>query len=106
MFAYDASSGAVSGVATPGEQGRTLLTFDPEQTYIPSLDWKTTRVLGLPIPPPLRIEITTRELSVRVFSYRNLLPSIVCYSMLCLFAVTVSVLVRHITQTRAQGMYL
>jgi hypothetical protein len=65
IFSYDASNGAVSGVKTQGEQGRTLLTFDPEQTYIPPLDWRTTRVLGLPIPPPLRIEITTRELSVR-----------------------------------------
>lgn len=65
MFAYDASDGAVSGVASPWEQGKTRLAFDPEKTYIPPLDWRTTRVLGLPIPPPLKIEIDTRELSVR-----------------------------------------
>jgi hypothetical protein len=65
MFAYDASSGAVSGTATDSGDGRFELYFDPAETYIPPLDWRTTRVLGVPIPPPLRIEIQSHELSVR-----------------------------------------
>jgi hypothetical protein len=58
-FTYNASGGggisASSGVVDPGDT--TPLRFDADQLRIPPLTWRTTRVLGLPLPPGLSITI-------------------------------------------------
>lgn len=55
-FDYDASGGA--GTAAAAEEGEEILvTFDAGSLYIPPLMTATTRFLGLPLPPFLKIEI-------------------------------------------------
>lgn len=55
-FRYDASGGNGTAIGTPGN-GTLELVFDPSQLSIPALNWRTTRVLGLPLPPGLQIAI-------------------------------------------------
>lgn len=66
MFAYDASSGTGLGAVQPLDAGRVSMEFDPATIDIPALDFRTTKVLGLPIPPPLKISINASELKVLV----------------------------------------
>ncbi|CAA7391837.1 unnamed protein product [Spirodela intermedia] len=55
-FDYDASGG--TGTAAAAEEGEEILvTFDAGSLYIPPLMTATTRFLGLPLPPFLKIEI-------------------------------------------------
>lgn len=64
MFAYDASSGTGLGEVRALEDNRVSMDFDPATIDIPALDFRTTKVLGLPIPPPLKIAIDASELKV------------------------------------------
>lgn len=64
MFAYDASLGTGLGEVKPDGDSRVSLVFDPATLDIPSLNFTTTKVLGLPIPPPLQIAIDASELKV------------------------------------------
>lgn len=38
------------------------MSFDPERLPIPTLSWRNTRVLGLPLPPGLAIAIEPEQL--------------------------------------------
>ena len=63
-FRYDARGGG--GPAELGPCDRTgwqALAFDPAQLTIPALTWRTTRVLGLPLPPGLMISIQPEKLN-------------------------------------------
>ena len=63
-FRYDASGGG--GPANLGHRDRAgwqALTFDPAQLTIPALTWRSTRVLGLPLPPGLMISIQPETLN-------------------------------------------
>ena len=79
-FSYDASGGgarvgtvgAADGQGGGGSDevggggggaGKSPLSFDPSAVSIPALDSRTTRFLGLPLPPGLRIEIEPLKLS-------------------------------------------
>eukprot|EP00892_Ulva_mutabilis_P011684 jgi/Ulvmu1/8889/UM049_0071.1 len=62
MFAYDASAGTGIGEIKPEGGSRVSLEFDPATVDIPTLSFRTTKVLGLPIPPPLQIAIDASEL--------------------------------------------
>lgn len=53
-FLYDASGGRATGAAGHSQHH---LQFPAEQICIPPLHWRTTRVLGLPLPPGLRISM-------------------------------------------------
>jgi hypothetical protein len=60
-FDYNASGGG--GVGTVKQEGDLLrVTFDPASLQIPAIQYSTTAVLGVPIPPPLKIEIRPRRL--------------------------------------------
>jgi hypothetical protein len=72
-FRYDARGGGGIGILQPLESGADAaptdsntgaqpLHFDPANLSIPPLDWRTTRFLGLPLPPGLRIAITPERL--------------------------------------------
>lgn len=65
-FRYDARGGGGSSPleAADGEGWRPL-TFPPQGLTIPALTWRTTRVLGLPLPPGLSITITPQRLEGR-----------------------------------------
>ncbi|MQL93107.1 hypothetical protein Taro_025741 [Colocasia esculenta] len=57
-FAYDASGGAGTGGGEEGGAGDSVsVSFDVGTLYIPPLTGATTRFLGLPLPPFLRIDI-------------------------------------------------
>jgi hypothetical protein len=62
-FDYDASGGR--GVATLAETDASraqMLRFDSTGLSIPPLHWRTTRFLGLPLPPGLAITIHPERL--------------------------------------------
>jgi hypothetical protein len=63
-FSYDASGGGGTGELGPGpaDSPRTV-SFEPATLLIPPLNWRTTRVLGLPLPPGLEIAIAPEELA-------------------------------------------
>jgi hypothetical protein len=67
-FTYDArGGGGIGRLEECGESGGgRALAFDPEQLRIPPLSWRSTRVLGLPLPPGLTIAIEPRRLSGRL----------------------------------------
>ena len=64
-FCYDARGGGGTGEVGPEQGGWCPLHFAPEQLTIPPLDWRSTRVLGLPLPPGLAIAIVPELLSGR-----------------------------------------
>jgi len=61
-FSYDASGGG--GVATLRDlgDGKYFASWDANQLDIPPLDYRSTKVLGIPIPPPLKIVIKPKSL--------------------------------------------
>lgn len=63
-FHYDGRGGGGSGRLGPDAgDGRRALRFDPSRLRIPPLNWRTTRFLGLPLPPGIAIAIEPRELA-------------------------------------------
>jgi hypothetical protein len=65
-FLYNASGGGGEGsLAAADANGWRGITLDPSTLTIPPLDWRSTRFLGLPLPPGLRIAIEPDELSGR-----------------------------------------
>jgi hypothetical protein len=66
-FRYDARAGGGNGhldAASPSEpQGRQQLRFEPDTLTIPPLDWRSTRLFALPLPPGVTIRIVPRELA-------------------------------------------
>lgn len=65
-FRYDGRGGG--GVGRAGESlggGWQALMFEPASLAIPPLHWRTTRLLGCPLPPGLRIAIRPQELQGR-----------------------------------------
>ena len=70
-FRYDARGGGGVGVLAAADPvgadiasgpGHSTLRFDPATLRIPPLDWRTTRFLGLPLPPGLAITIHPEQL--------------------------------------------
>lgn len=61
-FSYNASGGGGVGRIVSQDGNIATVEFDPASLYIPSIDYKTTKVLGIPIPPPLSIRILPKEL--------------------------------------------
>ena len=62
-FLYDARGGG--GVASVGKEGDThnwYLIFDSENFSIPALNWKTTKIIGLPLPPGIQIDMNLEKL--------------------------------------------
>lgn len=63
-FRYDArGGGGLGNLAAADDSGRQALVFTPASLVIPPLCWRTTRVLGLPLPPGLAIRIEAEELA-------------------------------------------
>lgn len=56
-FRYNADGGIALASAIHGSGSTLQLSFPPAQTNIPPLSSQTTRFLGLPLPPGLRISI-------------------------------------------------
>lgn len=62
-FRYDARGGGGVGLLSEGDSaGSQRLRFDPDALHIPPLHWRTTRFLGLPLPPGLVITIHPQRL--------------------------------------------
>jgi hypothetical protein len=65
-FGYNASGGGgLARLGPPDPAGWQSLDFDPSTLTIPPLDFRTTRCLGLPLPPGLRIEVVPDQLQGR-----------------------------------------
>ena len=64
-FSYNASGGgglSQPAAAAAAQPTALALRFAPERLQIPALDWRSTRFLGLPLPPGLSIAITPDRL--------------------------------------------
>lgn len=65
-FRYDGrGGGGLARAAAPLAEGWQALEFDPASLLIPPLNSRTTRLLGLPLPPGLRIAIQPQRLEGR-----------------------------------------
>jgi len=64
-FLYNARGGSAVGEVQPGDAGQMNLHFPAEGTAIPALNGRTTRFLGLPLPPGLSVEIHPIRLNGR-----------------------------------------
>jgi hypothetical protein len=65
-FHYNASGGGGKAALGPHDRaGWQPLSFDPDALTIPALSWRTTRFLGLPLPPGLRIAVHPERLEGR-----------------------------------------
>lgn len=63
-FRYDARGGGGLGQLGPANPaGLQALEFDPTALPIPPLTWRSTRFLGLPLPPGLSISIEADQLA-------------------------------------------
>ncbi len=63
-FRYDARGGGGSGELGPAAAaGGRSLRFEPAALTIPPLEGRSTRLLGLPLPPGLRIAIEPERLT-------------------------------------------
>ena len=61
-FVYNADGGGGLGAIEKCEDGNKLaVVFDTPSLYIPPVESKTTRFLGLPLPPFIRIQIVPRH---------------------------------------------
>eukprot|EP00878_Enallax_costatus_P030376 GHUV01033069.1.p1 GENE.GHUV01033069.1~~GHUV01033069.1.p1 ORF type:complete len:182 (+),score=42.69 GHUV01033069.1:117-662(+) len=56
-FSYNAASGGGNGTVKQLGNNKLQITFDPAELYIPDLNWRTAKVFGIPIPPPLNIAV-------------------------------------------------
>ena len=62
-FKYNALGGGGKAIIKEEvNSNKKKIYFDPSKFEIPSLDFKTTKILGLAIPPGLEIKILTRKL--------------------------------------------
>jgi hypothetical protein len=62
-FHYDARGGGGDGLRLASDpQGRCGLQFAPEQLSIPPLNWRTGRLLGLPLLPGIEVRIVPQRL--------------------------------------------
>ncbi|MDM7936756.1 MAG: hypothetical protein QUV06_04790 [Cyanobium sp. CZS 48M] len=62
-FRYDARGGGGSARLGPASSDGTWpLQFPPQELQIPPLDWRSTRLLGVPLPPGLSISIEPQRL--------------------------------------------
>ena len=62
-FNYDASGGGGKGIMNPpNEKGLCKISFNPETFSIPPLNYKTTKWLGINLPPGIAITIVNEEL--------------------------------------------
>lgn len=65
-FRYDGrGGGGWAAVAPIEEEGWQSVVFDPATLSIPPLSWRSTRCLGLPLPPGLEIAIHPVQLRGR-----------------------------------------
>jgi hypothetical protein len=62
-FAYNASGGGGVGVVSKRADGLLDVEWDAAALNIPAISYSTSKVLGVPLPPPLRIEIKPRRLA-------------------------------------------
>ena len=73
-FRYDATGGGgVGQLEPPDASGWQALEFDPAALQIPPLEGRTTRVLGLPLPPGLVIAVAPERLAGRLDPVSGLL---------------------------------
>ncbi len=61
-FRYNAAGGVAHATAVPAAGSAVALSFPATQTSIPALCSRTTRFLGLPLPPGLSISIEPERL--------------------------------------------
>ncbi|MEB3351742.1 MAG: hypothetical protein VKM01_05390 [Cyanobacteriota bacterium] len=61
-FGYNARGGGGEATVCPRANGRLGLIFEAAGLRIPPLNSSTTRILGLPMPPPLTLRILAERL--------------------------------------------
>ncbi|CAI0404122.1 unnamed protein product [Linum tenue] len=64
-FDYNAKGGTGTGIGTK-DGDHISVSFDLQNLYIPPLTSETTRILGLPLPPGLKIDIVPESFQGRI----------------------------------------
>ena len=67
-FSYDAGGGGGIGTVQEGPNGLLHVRFDPSSLNIPPVSTSTSSILGIPLPPPLKISIEPKSVSLHVVS--------------------------------------
>ncbi len=62
LFHYNATGGGGKASIVNNAKDKINILFDKKEFFIPSLNWKTTKVLGIPIPPGLEIKMKLDKL--------------------------------------------
>ncbi|KAM7274002.1 hypothetical protein ACFE04_028666 [Oxalis oulophora] len=69
-FQYNANGGTGNGtgkiIGDRGSDDEILVSFDLDTLYIPALESRTTKFLGLPLPPFLRIDIVPENFQGKI----------------------------------------
>lgn len=61
-FSYNASGGGATGKVSRRSDGLLDVSWDASSLNIPAISYASTRILGLPLPPPLQIKIVPEKL--------------------------------------------
>ncbi len=61
-FSYNALGGGGRGKVVAVDGDVLTVEFDASSLRIPPIDYRSTKVIGVPIPPPFRIEIIPKQL--------------------------------------------
>ncbi len=62
-FDYDArGGGGKASITDNGEKGDIFLRFDQDNFSIPPLNWRTTKILGFPLPPGIELKMLLDKL--------------------------------------------
>ncbi|CAM6036787.1 unnamed protein product [Sphagnum compactum] len=61
-FVYNAEGGGGSGHAIQLPDGCWQVKFEASDINIPTVDYETTTLMGVPLPPPLRIDVIPQTL--------------------------------------------
>lgn len=61
-FSYNAAGGGGAGWAELRPDGLLHVAFDPASLRVPAIDTQHASILGVPLPPPLRIDIQPQQL--------------------------------------------
>ena len=70
-FSYNAGGGGGVGNATRGSDGMIHIDFDTSTLKIPSVSTSTSSILGVPLPPPLNIEIIPQKVCAKICTFFN-----------------------------------
>jgi len=73
-FQYNATSGGGEGqITSKDDKGVLIIVFNPETFVIPSLNWRTTKILGVPMLPGLEIKVIPQPIKCYIEKQKGII---------------------------------